>query len=159
MIVCRLLKKDISAFIDNELTGKKERRLLRHLKNCTRCAAELESLQKNNQQLSRYLELREEFIPEPEPFRKSIITTEGSAVQQLSFARKTGLKRSKITEFIKKAVGSTLDGIDESDAVTLSHSSALSGAVVIRIIQAILITLAILLLYAPDLNAVFSQFI
>ncbi len=156
MFSCKNYEKELSAFIDDELSESKRRKIASHLSGCRKCSDLLEELRSNNLALGQLFSKKN--IPGAEKGRKDF-----SAMMERIYEKERDEPievGQRVFDALKNTTFEKIDAILEmvrfsGSAIDIKASpagEAVSGSVG-RLIPALLIGLAIILFYAPKLNA------
>jgi len=153
MFLCRFKRKDISASLDGELSESKRRRLVKHMQSCSECSDFLESLRQSNLRVDQYLYIRRQFIPADAanvPAEPASAELSGGVPDIETAARKDG-----ILTFILRQAEALFSQKNPAGADAVSPDGTVSVSFAAKVIPAILLALAIILLYTQKLEAVY----
>ncbi|MCP4726062.1 MAG: zf-HC2 domain-containing protein [bacterium] len=160
MFSCKYIEKHLSAFIDDELNDSRRKKIASHLSGCSNCAQQLEEIRSNNLLIGQIFSDKK--IAGAEKSKKDF-----SAVMRYIYDRDLNEpEEEKITtiESFKEMAAERVNSLvnllrfsgSDMDIETSLAGEAVSGGIG-KLIPALLIGLAILLFYAPKLNALISM--
>lgn len=148
MINCFFNSRKISALLDGELPERRYRRLMKHISGCEKCGHFLRSMQSADSSLEEYFTSIRKASPDP--------------VAGFTEFQDTGVKKPVKPDSVDMSFIMVLKAmlrIPEESQITASVSEDGSAAVSAygRLVPAILLMLAILLFYAPKLEAFYMS--
>ncbi|RKY85728.1 hypothetical protein DRQ09_06890, partial [candidate division KSB1 bacterium] len=142
MINCRIIEKKLSPFIDGELSIKEQKKVIQHIKVCSKCEKKYYfylNLDKNLKQLMK--EKTEGVFPYKEPFSE--------VLEKLSVKRKEQKMSGRIIENIKKFL--------DTEVVLNNDVNSLPGRILlkdglVRVVNVLFIVIGFILLLASPIH-------